>query len=368
MRVCLDARKLWDSGIGTYIRGLLDGFSQIAEKIEWDFIVKPDDASSSALKAELKECYASRAPNYSISELFSSSRIANRTSSQLYHAPHYVIPFAVELPLVVTVHDLIHLKFPRYFPEYKRAYARWMLNRVCKSARTILTVSERTREDLIEVLGFHPDIIHVCYVGVNRRYFEPVSEEQMRLFRQEYGLPADYLLYVGNLKAHKNVSGLIEAWAGLADSIRPALVIVGAKKDHYPFLMRQVHDLGREKEVFFTGSLPDEVMVSLYRCAKGYVQPSWYEGFGSPPLEAMASGIPVAVSNRGSLPEIAADGALIFDPGQHKEMKESIEKLLTDEQLRNDLLKKGLARAVTFSWEKTAKQTLEVYKIALEAQ
>ncbi len=362
MRICLDARKLWDSGVGTYIRGLLDGLHDINAEIEWDFIVRPGDENYARFSQLKNRLHTSKAREYSLSELFSISKIANRTSTDFFHAPHYVVPLNLKLPFVVTIHDLIHLRFPQYFSAHKRAYARWMFRRVCKDARRILTVSQCTKRDLISEFGTPEEKISVCYVGVSRSYSVPVYEEEISQFIGEYSLPKDYLLFIGNLKPHKNVSGLIEAWAKLPDSVRPVLLIVGEGKKYRLSLERRIQSLGRAKEVFFTGSLPEDSMRPLYRCATACVQPSWYEGFGSPPLEAMASGIPVAVSNRGSLPEIASDAALVFDPGDAESFRHALEKILTDQDLRRSLMEKGLRRAQEFTWERTALMTLQTYR------
>ena len=314
------------------------------------------------MKFTLNPCEFNLAREYSISELFSISKIANRTSVDLFHAPHYVVPLNLKMPFVVTVHDLIHLKFPQYFPVHKRAYARWMLRRVCKEARGIITVSQRTKADLAKDFEIKKEKISVCHIGVSSSFFSPVFEEEISQFIGEYSLPKEYLLFIGNLKPHKNVSGLIEVWAKLPDSIRPALLIVGEGKKYGLSLKRQIQNLGRAKEVFFTGSLPEDAIRALYQCAIAYVQPSWYEGFGLPPLEAMASGIPVAVSNRGSLPEIATDAALVFDPGDSESFGFALEKILTDQEMRRSLMEKGLRRAQEFTWEKTALKTLQTYR------
>ncbi len=362
MKVCMDVRKLFDSGIGTYIRGLLYGFSELQENPDWSFIARADDVSSDLLKSTGGSIHVSRAGEYTISELFSISRIANHTSSDLFHAPHYVVPFRLKPPLVVTIHDLIHLKFPEYFSLHKRAYARWMIGRAVKKASAVLTVSECTKKDLIENFGIEAEKIDVCYEGVNGKYYSAVSEESLIEFRSKYNLPSDYLLFVGNLKPHKNVFGLIDAWSSLPDSIRPALVIVGEKIDEYVLLKHKIRDLDREGEVRFIGSLSTDDLVLMYHSCSAYMQPSWYEGFGLPPIEAMASKIPVAVSNRGSLPEIAGDAALVFDPGNREQFIQTLETLLTDSEQRRILMERGLKRAGEFQWRKTAAKTFEVYR------
>jgi glycosyltransferase involved in cell wall biosynthesis len=365
VNVCLDARKLWDSGIGTYIRGLLEGMADLEKSPHWDFILRPDAVLPAGVRSQTERIMTSSAGNYSVAELFIISRLANRCGSDLFHAPHYVIPVRLNLPLVATVHDLIHLKFPQYFSPIQRAYARWMLGRVGHNAKFILTVSQHSKQDLVNALHIPPEKIVVTYSGVSRRYFQAVSQEAVGGFRKQYGLSKDYLLYIGNLKPHKNVSGLIESWNRLPDSIRPPLVILGSHTDQYPELVRQTRELGRSKEITFRADMPDENMLLLHHGAAAYVQPSWYEGFGSPPLEAMACGRPVAVSNRASLPEIAGPAALMFDPGDREQMTTALQRLLTDSQLRADLVQKGLLRAREFDWPLIASRTLEVYRKAL---
>lgn len=362
MRVCLDARKIRGSGIGTYIRGLLNGFFRIGADLSWDFITRSNIASEDFSEWPKSQIHHCNATDYSLSGLFSVSRIANRSGCELFHSPHYVFPIGLELPLIVTIHDIIHLKFPQYFPLHKRSYACWMLERVRKRARRILTVSQWTRRDLIETLDMDESRIAVCYNGIDPRYFQSVSVEGRDQFRQSHGLPEGYLLYVGNLKPHKNVSGLIDAWAELSDSIRPPLVLVGAKIDHYPALIQQVHKLGKDKKVFFTGELPPDELAMAYRCAAALVQPSWYEGFGLPPVEAMACQIPVAVSNRASLPEIAGEAALIFDPADREQFIAALTELLTNSELRNSLTQRGLRQARKYTWEHAARKTLEAYQ------
>lgn len=365
MRVCLDARKLWDSGIGTYIRGLLAGFPEVSADIQFDLIVRKGDSFPDVMTSTPFRCFSSGSKEYSIGELFTISRIANNTSADLLHAPHYVVPLRLKMPLVVTVHDVIHLRFPEYFAAYQRIYARWMLQRACSISEVILTVSECTKQDLIRMFGVDADKITVGYSGVDQRFFQSIPREQADRFRSDCGLPSGYLLYVGNMKPHKNVSGLIHAWACLSDAVRPPLVIVGEGADYRALLRRQVESLGRSNEVFFRGNLPEEAMVCLYKSARAYVQPSRYEGFGSPPLEAMACGIPVTVSNRGALPEIAGPAALVFDPDNSDEFTVSLEKIITDQTIRQSLVEKGHRRAQEFTWTRTARLVYESYQRAM---
>ncbi|TKJ41748.1 glycosyl transferase family 1 [candidate division LCP-89 bacterium B3_LCP] len=362
MKVCMDIRKAFDSGIGVYIRELLRGCNVVDEEINWEFIAKTTDEFPLDILPQNHNFQYSSASNYSFKELISISRLTNRGKADLFHTPHYVFPFGLDMPLVVTVHDLIHLKFPQYFPLHKRLYASWMLHRVKKKAAAVITVSENTKKDLIEDLHFDPQKVFVCYNGVSDVNINPKSPEEKSAFLAKYQLPEGYLLYAGNLKPHKNVSGLIAAWSKLENTLRPALVIVGEHLDQYELLLRKVNDLGMQNQVFFPGWLNNSDLSIAYQCALAYVQPSWYEGFGLPVVEAMLAGIPVVISNRGSLPEIAGDAAVIFDPDDEEEFRHSLERIVTDENLRKGMIEKGLDRAKEFDWKTTARKTIEVYK------
>lgn len=369
MRICLDARKIWDSGLGNYIRGLLLSFDEMDSGIEWDLIVRsgkhPSYGSQEVrnfLPRSKARIYFHRSRDYSLKELCTLAAVINRTGCDFFHAPHYVVPLGVDPPYVATVHDLIHLRFGQYFSAAKRAYARWMLQRTCRNARRVLTISHCTKLDLVEMLGVAEEKIHITYSGINRRYFTRLTQSDLERFRRSYRLPAEYLLYVGNLKPHKNVAGLLRAWALLPDSVRPPLVVVGAKIDCYADLRKQAQASGKEKEIYFPGAVAEEDMVALYQSAAAYAQPSYYEGFGAPPLEAMAAGIPTAVSNRGAQPEIVGDAALVFDPDRSEEFVHTLDLLLTDQEKRGELIVRGLRRAAEFTWERFARETYQVYQ------
>ncbi len=369
MRVCLDARKVWDSGLGNYIRGLLLSLDEMDPSIEWDLIVRSEQHSSYGaqgvrgyLPHSQARIHLHSSRDYSLRELCALGSVINRTACDFFHAPHYVVPLGVEPPYVVTVHDLIHLRFPQYFSAAKRAYARWMLRRACGNARRVLTISQCTKRDLVEILGVAEENIQITYSGINRRYFTRLDRNDLEQFRRNYRLPAEYLLYVGNLKPHKNVAGLLRAWAQLPDSSRPPLVIVGAKVDTYAELRRQALKSGKDSEIFFPGVVAEEDMAALYQNAAAYVQPSYYEGFGAPPLEAMAAGIPTAVANRGSQPEIVGDAALVFDPDRMDEFVPTLISLLTDQKRRGELIACGVRRAAEFTWERFARETIQVYQ------
>jgi glycosyltransferase involved in cell wall biosynthesis len=282
--------------------------------------------------------------------------------AELFQATEHLLLPLREVPTVLTVHDLIF----RYHPAHHKPLNRWYLNLTmplyCRRASRIIAISEQTRRDLIAAYGLPPEKITVIYEAADPR-FRPQSAESVAAVRARYGLPNRYLLFVGTIEPRKNLTTLLEAFSGIRNrEPRTKLVIVGRKGWLYEGFFRRLRALGLEGEVLFTGFVPDEDLPALYSAADLFVFPSLYEGFGLPPLEAMACGTPVVCSNTSSLPEIVGEAALTFDPLDAEEMSATIEEALDDAALREEMREKGLRQAAKFSWEKTAQETFQVYQ------
>src|SRR5207245_2601503 len=287
-----------------------------------------------------------------------------RQRVDLFHAPHYVLPPLVFCPSVVTIHDCIHLMFPQYLPSrFALGYARVAIELAAKRATRVLTVSESSKRDILRFVDIDPQKIDVIYNAYDERFaVEPREEEVVRV-RERYQLHDEFVLYVGNVKPHKNLERLIEAF----DLVRKSgldhlkLVMIGDEISKYTALRRAVHRYQLHKYVRFLGYVPEETLAVMYRLAGVFVFPSLYEGFGLPPLEAMASGTPVVTSNVSSLPEVAGDAAVLVDPYDPRAIAEGIRRVLTDEALRRDLRKRGVARAGQFSWEQSVRRVRAIY-------
>jgi glycosyltransferase involved in cell wall biosynthesis len=282
--------------------------------------------------------------------------------AELFQATEHLLLPLREVPTVLTVHDLIF----RYHPAHHKPLNRWYLNLTmplyCRRASHIIAISEQTRRDLLAAYGLPPAKITVIYEAADPR-FRPQSAESVAAVRARYGLPNRYLLFVGTIEPRKNLTTLLEALNRIRDrEPRIKLVIVGRKGWLYEGFFRRLRELSLEGEVIFTGFVPDEDLPAFYTAAALFVFPSLYEGFGLPPLEAMACGVPVVCSNTSSLPEIVGDAALTFDPLDAEEMAATIEEALRHEVLREEMREKGLRQAAKFSWEKTARETRRVYR------
>lgn len=280
----------------------------------------------------------------------------------LIHYPYFAAPLAGPAPVVVTVHDLIPL-MPGYRGSARvQAYTRLAIEGTRRAA-IVLTDSEASRRDIVERLKLPPERVRVVYLGVEPRYQPEHDPATATRIRQKYGLRRDFLLYLGGMDPRKNVGALLRAYARVREQLSdsPELVIAGPRPEatDLPALARQL-DLGTS--VRFIGAVEEAEKPVLYGMAHLFVFPSLYEGFGLPPLEAMACGTPVVCSSASSLPEVVGDAALLVDPGDEDALVTAMCNAMEDRALAAALRAAGLARAAQFTWERTGRETLAVYR------
>ena len=364
MRIAIDARKLHDYGIGTYVRNLLRQLARIDQDTEYVVLCRSDDRAHINALGENFRGLPEAAPAYSLREQVLVPLSLRRTRPDLFHAPHYVLPPLTPCRAVVTIHDCIHLMFPEYLPNrLAYAYARSVIWAAIRRADRVLTVSEASKRDILRFFTVSAGKVEVVPNGIDERFGVPPSEEEVARIRERFQLYDPFLLYAGNIKPHKNVERLIEAFQRLRQrgfgQVR--LLVIGDQVTKYAALRRAVHRCKVHKYVRFLGFVPDQMLAVLYRLADVFVFPSLYEGFGLPPLEAMASGTPVVTSNVSSLPEVVGDAALLVDPYDPSAIADAIERLLTDTTLRSEIVKRGYARAKQYSWERSVRRIREIY-------
>ncbi|OGR89159.1 MAG: hypothetical protein A2992_09850 [Elusimicrobia bacterium RIFCSPLOWO2_01_FULL_59_12] len=343
------------SGIGTYIRGLLGAFSACRPaSLTLTLITGKDDGvDGDWTRIPLSARF------YSPSEQVAVPWAFRRSGAKLLHSPHYNLPVVLASRCVVTVHDLIHLKFPQFLPSRLAwIYAQSVFRQWIPRARAILTVSENTKKDLIETLGIPESKITVTPPGVPDG-FHPLAPADYQPALESLKLPKGYFLYVGNLKEFKNVPRLLEAYRRLRQKkmYAPPMVFVGEN-----FIPGFDRELENTPYVRWFPDLDRGALPAVYAGALALVFPSLYEGFGLPPLEAMACGTPVICSNRASLPEVVGDAALQVDPLSLDDLVNAMKRLCEDTALAGVLSAKGLQRAAQFTWDTTAAKTLDVYR------
>lgn len=287
-----------------------------------------------------------------------------RDRPDLLHATAFVAPLLSRRPCVVTVYDLSFALFPELFrgpnQTYLRLFTRWSIRR----ARRVLAISDHTRRDVQRLYGVPVDRIDVARPGVDPR-FKPLPREAVDTFCRKHNLPGRFFLYLGTLEPRKNLGRLIEAFALLNEFQDAKLAMVGGKGWLYRDLFAQVKSLGLEDRVMFAGYAPGEDLPLWYNSATAFVYPSTYEGFGIPPLEAMACGTPVITSNAASLPEAVGDAGLTVGPEDVPGLARAMSQVWQDASLRRDLSQRGIAWARRFTWEATARATVESYRLAL---
>jgi glycosyltransferase involved in cell wall biosynthesis len=370
VRIGIDARKLHDFGIGTYIRNLVRHLARIDSTSEFVLFCRPQDAPSLASLGANFRPVPEAAGNYSVSEQLRIPLALKRERVTLFHATHYVLPPLVTCQSVVTIHDCIHLMFPQYLPNrFALGYARASMAYATRRATRILTVSESSKRDIVRFFGTPADKIDVIYNSFDERFSVEPSEEAIDRVRERFQLHNPFVLYAGNVKPHKNLERLIEAFnlvrqRGLQ---RLKLVMIGDEISKYAALRRAVHRYQLHQQVRFIGYLPEETLAVMYRLAGVFVFPSLYEGFGLPPLEAMASGTPVVTSNVSSLPEVAGDAAVLVDPYDPVAIADAIYRVLTSGELQESLRIKGQIRAKQFSWEASVQRVRDIYGEVLYA-
>jgi glycosyltransferase involved in cell wall biosynthesis len=364
VRIAIDARKLRDHGIGTYIRNLLRHLSRLDQSTEYVLLCQKEHCGIVSSLGPNFRAVLEQAGAYSVREQVSVPFHLRREGADLFHAPHYVLPPLTPCRSVVTIHDCIHLRFPQYLPSrLGHAYARASLWAATHRASRVLTVSEASKRDILSYFPISADKIDVIYNAIDERFNQPPSAEDVTRVRERYQLNDPFVLYAGNIKPHKNLERLIEAFHMFRrpefEHVR--LLIIGDEISKHATLRRAVHRLNLHKHVRFLGFVPDPTLAVLYRLAAAFVFPSLYEGFGLPPLEAMASGTPVITSNVSSLPEVVGDAAILIDPYDPEAIADAMRRLLSDPVLRADMSRRGLARARHFSWERSIQRVREIY-------
>jgi glycosyltransferase involved in cell wall biosynthesis len=364
VRIAIDARKLHDFGIGTYLRNLLKYLALFDQQTDYVVLCKPQDRALVPLIGPNFRPFVEPAKPYSFREQLSVPLHLLTQHVDLFHEPHYTLPPLVPCRSVVTIHDCIHLMFPQYLPNrLAYAYARGSLWAAARRAERIFTVSETSKADILRYCDVPADRIVVTYNAIDERFATPPDDEAVARVRERYQLDGPFALYVGNIKPHKNLERLIDAFQLVLRNgfERLKLLIIGDQISKYPRLRRAVDRHKLHKHVRFLGFVQGDTLAALYRLATVFVFPSLYEGFGLPPLEAMASGTPVVASNTSSLPEVLGDAAMLVDPYRAESIADGMRQVLESEELRRSMSARGLARAREFSWEASVRRIHQVY-------
>ncbi|MER2599592.1 MAG: glycosyltransferase family 1 protein [Caldilineales bacterium] len=296
-------------------------------------------------------------------------RMAQKLEIDLLHSPDFIPPLRAHgFKSVITVHDLAFLRWPHFLTEDSARYY-GQIDAAVERADHIIAVSQSTRDDLVKLVGASASKITVVYEAADPLYRPLSRAEALASLRHKFPLPDEFILFVSTIEPRKNITTLLHAYRRLLDSykVSAGLVLAGATGWLAEQIFETVEQLKLQAHVTFLGRVQNGDLVYLYNLATCLAHPAHYEGFGLTPLEAMACGLPVVVSNVSSLPEVVGDAGLLVDPHSEEDLAVALQRLLDDEALRASLRAKGLARARTFSWQRAAEETLAVYQRAYHA-
>jgi glycosyltransferase involved in cell wall biosynthesis len=372
MRIGIDATPITNrSGTGYYTQKLLEYLGRADSENEYVLFCPR------GYERHLERPGMFNYPNFHVEEVFTDSqaghvmwkqfflpRLAQKHSLDLIHYPSFIASLRLNLPSVLTVHDLCFSLFPETFSRLRRPYYQYIIPRSILHCDTIIVDSQSTKRDLLKSFRRREGRVETAPLGVDPVTFFPIKDEREKIrVREKYRLPAPFLLYVGTLEPRKNIPRLIRAfsYAVVAKGLPHHLVIAGRKGWLFDEIFKEVKLLNLSDRVHFPGFVEPSDLPAVYSLAHAFVYPSLYEGFGLPCLEAMSCGTPVIASGASSLPEIVADSALTVDPLSVESIAEALAQICLDAGLRERLSGAGIRRASRFSWLTTARKTLEVY-------
>jgi glycosyltransferase involved in cell wall biosynthesis len=372
VKIAIDIRRMTEFGVGTYIRNVVRTLGRLDRENEY-LLIGPS--------AKVEEI-GSLPPNFHAVPLLRPERslqgywefrtILQRLACDLLHVPNvFSVPRALPCPYVMTVHDMLeHMSLGRKRTNLWRSVHFQLTRRVLRGAARIFAVSKFTKTEMEKLFGISPGRIDVVYNAIDERFLHGhASAADRELIAKRYQVTYPFLLYAGRVSAHKNVVRMIEAFSALKGELEKEgafpdlkLIIIGDDLSGNPDLRRTVVRSGVQNDVRFLGFVPIEVLRIFYDSAKIFVFPSLYEGFGLPPLEAMAHGTPVVTSNVSSLPEVVGNAAVLVNPENVFEIMRALHRVLLDQGLRERMKERSYLQAGKFSWEKSVRRILEVYR------
>lgn len=382
--VAIDCRRIRDFGVGTYIRNLTRALASLDGDNRYTLIAHSNDLRVFEGFPPNFEPRAYERPDTAWREHVVFPLFLKKTGARIYHIPLHQVPVLMARPYIVTVHDLSALLYEAR-TGWRAQLARYRVRRALARAARVIAVSCATRRDVIELLGIDPRKIRQIYNAPDPRFLSQevvgadaraAGPDAARLYRarilERYQIHYPFILYVGNIRPQKNIPRLVEAFAHLIqgrDKItdHPAyrdlhLIIIGDEIHRHPAVRLAVMHSRVDDRVRFLGFVPIDTLRVFYQSAAVFAFPSLYEGFGLPPLEAMASGTPVVTSNVSSLPEVVGDAAVIVNPENVFDIARGLREALLDEELRRRLVEKGYQQVRRFTWERTASEVLQVYQ------
>ena len=369
MKICIDGRAATlyrGTGIGNYTYQIINNLHQIDFLNEYNILTPEASSLKSPKKNNFNYLSSSTNDKKNFWEFINTKNPKENIIGDVYHIPQNGIGFSKpnDIKTVITLHDIIPMKMPDTVSETFLKIFNENIQNILDNTDGIITVSNFSKEDISKTFSYPKEKIFVTHLAAEEIYTPLNKFHSSQYLKKHYGIDRDFLLYVGGFSPRKNILGLIEAFNLVKNSYKRdlKLVIIGTKGPSYEIYRKKVDELNLSSSVIFTGFIPIDDMPIFYSASKALVYPSFYEGFGLPPIECMACGTPVIASNLTSMPEVCQDAALLVDPYDVDEIKENILTLLNNHKFYSLMIYKGISHSSKFNWKKTAYNTLEVYK------
>lgn len=374
MKIVIECQRLFRKkkhGMEIVAAEIIKALQKSSTRHELIIAVKKDEDNNAILNGgpvQIKELDSSP---YPIWEQIILPRFTKRINADLLHCTANTAPLFCKTPLIVTIHDVIYMEDVSFggstYQNFGNLYRKWIVPKVAKKARNIITVSAFEKNEIARILKIEPSKITVIHNGVNPAYTIITDTTLLEKVKSKYGLPSRFLLHIGNTAARKNTKGVLIAYNKYLQNNQQALplVISGCENDFILSILKKMDKEDLLKQIIVLNYLPFDDLPVLYNLAEVFLYPSFREGFGMPVAEAMACGTPVITANNSSLVEVANGAAVLVDAANTDQIAQEITNLVNDKKMRDELIEKGLENAKRFTWEKAAQQTLEIYNSAL---
>jgi len=374
VKIAIDIRRITEFGVGTYTRNIIRALTRLDHDNEYFLLGSPEKAKEMGNLPDNFSSIEVASPD-TAKGFFQCNSVLSRVGCDLVHVPHlFWLPHHFPCPYVITVHDVLdHMYRARNGSGLKRSLHFHLTRRVLRNSARIFAVSTFTKNEIQKLFGIQPRRIEVIYNAIDARFLTGhASDADRQMLAERYQIAYPFLLYAGRISPHKNLVRIIEAFAALKAELAKQdqfpdlkLIIIGDELSKHPDLRRTVVRAGVQNDVRFLGFVPIDVLRVFYDVAKVFVFPSLYEGFGLPPLEAMAHGTPVLTSNTSSIPEVVGNAAVLVNPENLFEMMRALQRVLCDQTLRERLRQAGYEQVKKFSWDYSVSDILAGYREVL---
>lgn len=373
MKIAIEGQRLFRTkkhGMDMVALELIRNLQKIDKKNEYIVFVKPDEDKCLQDTENFKIVELKGGP-YPVWEQWALPRAVEKYGCDVLHCTSNTAPMFGKTPLVVILHDIIYLesvsilkKAGTWYQKFGNMYRRWVVPHVVKRSKKVVTVSNYEKERIAKFFGFGKEKLTAIYNGVGEHFKKVTDEAYLKSIKEKYNLPDNFFFFLGNTDPKKNTKGVLQAFADFntQSSKTYKLVMLDYDKAELKRLLDEIGHPEQFENIFLTGYVPNIEMPAIINQCKLFLYPSLRESFGIPILEGMACGVPVITSNTSSMPEVAGDAACIVDPHKPEEITQAMQRIIIDDDYRNELCKKGMERASHFSWKRMAEENLKLYK------